>query len=89
MRFKLMALAATVSVALPAVAQTADPATPAPKKEKKICRREAVTGSYLGANQVCHTRSEWQKIDGANEEGAGRVLDRDRQRQNSGVSGGL
>ena len=80
MRFKMMVLAAATSFSLPALAQTE---TPAPKPEKKVCRRDQVTGSYLGTRPVCHTKAEWQKIDGVNEADAERTLDRDRQRQNS------
>ncbi|MBS0478108.1 MAG: hypothetical protein JSR79_02275 [Proteobacteria bacterium] len=67
MRFKLMALAAAVSFAVPAIAQTpSDAATPAPKKEKKTCRRYAVTGSIIGTRAECHTQAEWAAIDAAN-----------------------
>jgi hypothetical protein len=85
MRFKMMVLVAATSFSFPALAQTQ---TSAPKPEKKICRRDAVTGSYLGARAVCHTKSEWQRIDQASGEGADRLLDRDRQQQNSRVSPG-
>jgi hypothetical protein len=86
MRFKLMVLVATVSFTLPAVAQSADSGAAKPIKEKKICRRDQVTGSYLGARPVCHTKAEWQAIDRRNADDADRTLDRDRQRQNSRVS---
>jgi predicted secreted protein len=85
MRFKMMVLAAATSFSLPALAQTE---TPAPKPEKKICRRDQVIGSYLGSKPICHTKTEWQKIDQANGDDAERTLDRDRQRQNSRVSPG-
>jgi hypothetical protein len=68
MRFKMIMLAAAVSVTLPAVAQTA-PATdakPVPPKEKKICRRYAVTGSIVGTKMECHTKVDWTAIDAAN-----------------------
>ena len=50
MRFTIILAAAAVSFTLPAVAQTA-PATDVkatPPKEKKTCRRYAVTGSIVG-----------------------------------------
>ena len=87
MRFKLMALAATVSFAMPVVAQTADSATPAPKKEKKMCRRLDQTGSILGSRPTCHTKEEWAQIDAANKANADRALDARRNR--TGGLGGL
>jgi hypothetical protein len=37
-----------------------------PPKEKKICRRETVTGSIVGFKSVCHTKAEWDSIDASN-----------------------
>ncbi len=84
MRFKMMVLAAAVSFTLPAVAQTADPAAPAPKKEKKSCRREAVTGSIVGTRAICHTATEWAAIDKANAQNAAGMLDDSRLRSSYG-----
>jgi hypothetical protein len=39
--------------------QAATPVTPAPKKEKKICRTLNTTGSRLGGDRVCKTKAEW------------------------------
>jgi len=67
MRFKMMAAASIAALAIPAFAQTSDPApqpTPKPKKEKKICRP---LEPYPGSNMMrssCHTKDEWAKIDG-------------------------
>lgn len=88
MRFKMMALAATVSVALPAVAQTADSAAPTPKKEKKVCRRLDQTGSILGSRPTCHTKEEWASIDAANGRNAGKMMDDTRSVANR-PNGGL
>lgn len=88
MRFKKMALIATVALAAPAFAQTApatDPAAPKPVKEKKICRREAQTGSILGSPSVCHTKAEWAKIDEQNAANADDALSRSRSVQNNGA----
>jgi hypothetical protein len=74
MRFKMMMLAAAVSVTLPAVAQTADPAAPPPKKEKKTCRRYSVTGSIVGTKAECHTAADWAAIDAANAKGVDDTL---------------
>jgi hypothetical protein len=47
-----------------AIAPTADAAVTAekPKKEKKICKREEVTGSYM-PQSWCLTAEEWKKAD--------------------------
>ena len=88
MRFKMMACVAAVSFAIPAMAQT-DPASdavaPKPVKEKKICRREAQTGSILGGPSICHTKAEWAKIDAANAQNADDALARSRTVQNGGL----
>ena len=85
-----------VSVALAFLAASAAPAdasaqpTPAPAvkkvKEKKICRREAQTGSILGGTSVCHTKADWAKIDAANGRNADDALARSRSLQNGGIS---
>lgn len=75
----------TVVFALFAVASTSafakdqKPADP----NKKICRREAVTGSILGGKSICHTRAEWTTIDEANEKATRQFGDAARR------SGGL
>lgn len=50
--------------AAPQAVQADAPASSAakPKKEKKICRKETVTGSYM-PEQWCLTAAEWQKVD--------------------------
>jgi predicted secreted protein len=78
MRFKMMACVAAMSFAIPAMAQT-DTAAPKPVKEKKVCRREAVTGSIIGTRSVCHTKTEWAAIDAANAGNAEGELTRGRQ----------
>lgn len=40
-------------------------ATDAAKPEKKICRKEIVTGSMM-AKRTCHTAAEWAQIDQTN-----------------------
>lgn len=86
MRFRMMVLAAVAaSVAVPAVAQTDSPtpaAAPAPK-EKKFCRRYAVTGSIIGTRAVCHTKSEWASIDSANAANASDTLGDSRLRNSN------
>jgi hypothetical protein len=57
--------AVSFAVAAPAVAgDSPDAAKPA--KEKKICRRETVTGSIVPYKTTCHTKSEWASIDSQN-----------------------
>lgn len=45
-----------------ASAQATDPAPVKPIKEKKICRKEEVTGSIMGTS-ICHTAQQWAAID--------------------------
>ena len=87
MHFKMMAFAAAMLLAAPAVAQTAtDAPAPKPVKEKKICRRDgAPTGSILGGAAICHTKTEWDKIDSANARSADDMLR--RSRDNIGATG--
>ncbi|MDQ1158179.1 hypothetical protein QE385_002506 [Sphingomonas sp. SORGH_AS 950] len=41
--------------------QQAEP-TPAPVKEKKICRAQETTGSRLASKRICKTQAEWDEI---------------------------
>ncbi|MDV3456240.1 hypothetical protein RZN05_04535 [Sphingomonas sp. HF-S4] len=43
------------------------PAEPKPAKEKMICRSQVATGSFM-TKRVCHTKAEWARINGANEQ---------------------
>jgi len=86
MHFKLIAFAATMSLAAPAVAQTGtDAPAPKPVKEKKICRRGGpATGSILSAPATCHTKAEWDRIDSDNSRAAGEAMQRSQTLQNNG-----
>jgi hypothetical protein len=86
MRFKTMAFAAAVSLAAPVFAQSAtDAPAPKPAKEKKICRRGGpATGSILSAPAICHTKSEWDRIDSDNARIAGDAMQRSQTLQNNG-----
>lgn len=33
-----------------------------PKKEKKICKTEKVTGSLTRVNRICMTQAEWDRL---------------------------
>ena len=87
MRFKTMACVVAIAFAVPAVAQTATTTDSAPKpvKEKKICRREAQTGSILGSSAICHTKAEWAKIDAQNSDNADRALSAGGKLHNSNL----
>ncbi|MGN6818840.1 MAG: hypothetical protein ACTHJR_09220 [Sphingomonas sp.] len=88
MRFKMMACVVAITVAIPAMAQetTTSDSAPKPVKEKKICRREAQTGSILGSPAVCHTKAEWEKIDARNSANADNALSNSRNTQNGGIN---
>ena len=57
---RLVPLLAVLALAAPAFAQDGQDSTP--KKEKRICRSTATTGSILGGKRECHTKAEWAKI---------------------------
>lgn len=46
--------------AAPAPTETAAPAAEAPKKERKICKRETVATSLYGSKRICMTAAEWK-----------------------------
>ena len=52
---------ALLALAAPAAAQDG-PSAGTAKKEKKICRAVATTGSILGGKRQCHTKAEWDAI---------------------------
>jgi predicted secreted protein len=57
--------AVSVAIAAPALADNSSDAAK-PPKDKKVCRREPVTGSIVPFRSVCHTRDEWASIDSDN-----------------------
>lgn len=67
---RLIVLAVACAIPTALLAQTATPATTEkPVKEKKLCRREEMTGSIM-PTRVCHTKDEWVQIDAANQKAA-------------------
>jgi predicted secreted protein len=60
---KLMMAAglAALAAAGPALAGDED-AAEKPKKEKKICRTESVTGSLARKRRICMTEAEWKEV---------------------------
>ncbi|MGN6620693.1 MAG: hypothetical protein ACTHKR_06490 [Sphingomonas sp.] len=79
----MMTIAITALLTSPAVAGQQDKDAK-PPKEKKICRSEQTTGSYL-PKRTCHTAEEWKAIDGTNADDARATLDQ-AQRQTAGSS---
>lgn len=58
----ILFLAVSLLAASPdAIAAPVAATTPAPVKERKICREEAETGSLI-AKRTCHTKAEWEAI---------------------------
>lgn len=53
---------AALALVVPGQTQASDAAPPPAQKEKKICRREEVTGSIM-PKRVCRTAEEWRQID--------------------------
>ncbi len=65
------------SFSLAVALAVAKPDAPTPPKEKKICRRELVTGSMM-AHSTCRTKAEWDAVDAQNQANATRALDKHR-----------
>lgn len=59
---KSVVFAALALVLLPVAAIAADSDDGEPKKEKKICRSEKVTGSLTRVTRVCMTEAEWKQM---------------------------
>lgn len=78
MKLSYVLLGASALIATQAMAADSSDAAK-PPKEKKVCRREAVTGSIIGTRSVCHTKAEWEAIDAANANNADGELSRGRQ----------
>ncbi|KQN25555.1 hypothetical protein ASE86_04840 [Sphingomonas sp. Leaf33] len=57
---------AAVVLALMSTAVQAAPPTETPKKEARTCRRVGNTGSRMDDKRICKTKSEWARIDAAN-----------------------
>lgn len=71
MNFAKLLLTPLIAVVLvtPVAAQNTSGAAATPPKEKKICRREAVTGSMF-PKSTCHTAAEWVRVDQQNSQNA-------------------
>lgn len=63
-------------------APASPPAPEKPKAEKKICRRDAATGSIM-TMRTCRTQADWSRIDAAAADVTAEAL---RQRANAGTS---
>lgn len=64
MRF--VSIVALFVLSAPAMAQETPAAPEKPKEEKKICRAGQSTGTIIPPKRICHTKAEWNQIDGAN-----------------------
>ena len=64
MRVLSLTVLAAALLTTPALASQLDK-TGEPAKEKKVCRSEMPTGSYI-TKRTCHTADEWKAIDNAN-----------------------
>jgi hypothetical protein len=74
---RLIVLAAACTLANGLIAQTTTgPVAEKPAKEKKVCRRQDVTGSIM-TQHICHSKDEWAQIDAENARNASHALGRD------------
>lgn len=55
----LTSIVAAMSMAAAETATIAPAPAENPKKEKLICKAYKVTGSRLGRNEICMTKSQW------------------------------
>jgi hypothetical protein len=65
--FPLVALVSGASWAQSQVGSA--PKSEIPAVEKKICRRQAATGSIMPAKRICKSKAEWATIDQNNQTG--------------------
>lgn len=78
MKKTLSAIAVLALLSTSAIAAETNPTettNTAQPKEKKLCRKVAVTGTILGGKKVCRTRADWAAVDQANGENATRARD--------------
>jgi hypothetical protein len=64
----------TVSLLATATVALAEDAAPEPAKDKRICRRQEITGSHV-PRSICHKSSEWVEIDKREKETAQQILE--------------
>ena len=63
MRLAILSSAILVfATAATAAAPPEQPAAPADKPEKKICRTEKATGSLTRRTRICLTEAEWREV---------------------------
>ena len=72
-------IAAAVTLCLPTIASAQT--TPAPAKEKRICKSAASIGTLV-QQRTCHTAAEWKAIAEAND----RSMQQLRQETNPGTN---
>ena len=62
MKSIFLTVAMAMAMAVTGVAASAQQAEEAPKKEKKICRTEKMTGSLTRRTRICMTEAEWRAL---------------------------
>ncbi len=78
----LLVISGTASPALaaqqsaPTPVQAENPSADKQPEEKKICRRDGVTGSRLPTKRTCRTKAEWDAINNKNAESGMQNLER-------------
>lgn len=70
-----IAVLALLSTSAIAADTSSSDTTSTQPKEKKLCRKVAVTGTILGGKKVCRTRADWAAVDQANGDNATRARD--------------
>lgn len=63
--FSVLLVASETSAATAAMPQT-PVANEAAEPEKKICKRQPVTGQIQGTKRVCMTAEQWKRVQEAN-----------------------
>ena len=67
--FSVLLVASETSSAMPANPQqpTTNGSAEAPNPDKKICKRQAVTGQLQGTKRVCMTAEQWKRVQEADQ----------------------
>ena len=79
MRRSAILLALVSAVAFTPAAGVAAPEAGAKEKEKKICRKDVVTGSVM-VKKTCRTKAEWDALAAKGQDEMNRMRDIDRNR---------
>lgn len=66
---KSIFMATAIAMAMTGAAASAQEAQEAPKKEKKICRSEKMTGSLTRSSRICLTEAQWRELNNRTRKG--------------------